>query len=1596
MFSTVSKKLLSLLTVVAMVFSMVAVVQPMQADAATVEIPIANGDFENGAFGGAVSGSNGASIVEKATYEGNYALKFDATGEILTVTGYLPEATTAESTVTLSFMAKVLAGSTQNSVNFGLFATNASWGNRVQKYGAGYPVVGGDWKQITQTLTVPAETKIIQAQIYLGAAGATAIIDNVSITDGNGAEILQSGGFEKGALNGDFNANDALEIVKTPVHGGKYAAHADKSSGNGNITTTVTFTPSAKERTMQFSFWMYAPTSVNSVHTMVVCFDTSSGSWTNLSTKYGAQYATPGTWVQKTMEIAVAANTNTLQIQLYAQDAGADFYIDDLKLTEEVADVVNHNASLSLNQVTNDGTWQFSFSETPANKYYKVPAIIDGIACNFLMGESGGIMCVYPNFFTALGGVVPAETLIIEEGAVLKAVDSTAGWAEIEGADTYTLTEKIDLSYVNGAWGKTVYNTDVALTLNQVTGDGTWQFTISKAPFNKYYKVPAIIDGVACNFLMGESGGMMCVYPNFFTALGGAVPTETIIIEEGTVLKAVDSANGWKEIEGANTLTVTDKIDLSYANGVWGKTVYNQDITVTLNQVTGDGTWQFNFTGTPTNKYYKAPVTIDGDTYDILVGESGGMFCVYPSFFTALGGIVPTETFLLEAGTVLKAVDSTNGWKEIADAETLTVTEKVDLTYANGAWGITVVNVDTSLSFSQVTGDGTWQLTLGSTLPHKYYKLPAVVDGELYNIAVSISDTMLIIYPNFFGVFGGIAPDSTLEIPAGTVMTAVDSNGWKDLPASATIQNRLVIENIGGSWLDMTRYADVVFTDISASDILVYKWEDQSAEQYRSVLGIYSETVFIPSDENWGNFVKVTGKVLVDGVQVNVTFGMVPGVGDSSWGIGNGILLYITGEGYRDAVSSANTVTICAGTTLISGVDASLGFRFTEDVVLYKNCDGSWDTTADTHVYNRQNTELAGALVSDATCQSPAVYCYSCACGLLGTETFTYGELGDHNYVNGTCGTCGDTLKFQNITVSLQTITGDGTWQLVPNAAPAAGYYKLPVTIDGVSSNVLVQYSGGLLLIYPNFFTALGDKAPAESFKVAEGAVMKAVDAANGWAELENTTSYVFADNLDITFMGGKWVEFSKYENVNFTEVYAADLDMYYYNIMRAGDYSDAEIAAMKLMYPEYAKLLDIYGRDANMTTFGIKSVNPALLIPNDASWANFTLLGAIQVQGASPVETYVMMTPDSSDDAETAMTNGFLVRFYNGFVGDVAVSVTFLPGTRLVAKDGVTGFVFVDGYTLYQDCQGNWSDNANIHSFSAWNIDKEATYTQVGQMSRTCANCGEVETQVISVLVNPVAQWNIVLRGNIGVNFEMALAETDVVTATVNGAAVNVKKILKGDGLYTVSVEVAAAQMNDAIVLSVNGNEIAATYSVRGYADVILSGNYSTETQNLVKYMLVYGGAAQSYFGHNADNLASSGIEISAYTPDGDTDVAISGNANAISFYGATLMHRTNTAIRFYFVADSMDGYTVEANADYVIGQKDGMYYVEIADILPQDLGNVFTVSVSDGANTLTVSYSALTYIVRMYQKETSTAANKALVQALYGYYLASVAYAA
>ena len=250
---------------------------------------------------------------------------------------------------------------------------------------------------------------------------------------------------------------------------------------------------------------------------------------------------------------------------------------------------------------------------------------------------------------------------------------------------------------------------------------------------------------------------------------------------------------------------------------------------------------------------------------------------------------------------------------------------------------------------------------------------------------------------------------------------------------------------------------------------------------------------------------------------------------------------------------------------------------------------------------------------------------------------------------------------------------------------------------------------------------------------------------------------------------------------------------------------------------------------------------------------------------------------------------------------------------------------------------------------------------------------------------------WSVTLGDNIGVNFYLNSADYTV-SATVNGT-----EVTPTISENAATVNVAAAQMNDTIVLTVkSGDETVHTgeYSVRKYADVLMEGNYSAGTKHMVQAMLNYGAKAQTYFNHNIENLADAGYELSAeQLPTQVEEMSVSGAAAGISFYGATLLFCNQIALRYYFNADSVENIEFAVNSASVEAKQadNGRYYVEVSGINPQDYANSFVLTATKGEEVLTVSYSPMNYIVRMSAKDSTSDALKSLLTAMYGYYCAA-----
>ena len=212
-------------------------------------------------------------------------------------------------------------------------------------------------------------------------------------------------------------------------------------------------------------------------------------------------------------------------------------------------------------------------------------------------------------------------------------------------------------------------------------------------------------------------------------------------------------------------------------------------------------------------------------------------------------------------------------------------------------------------------------------------------------------------------------------------------------------------------------------------------------------------------------------------------------------------------------------------------------------------------------------------------------------------------------------------------------------------------------------------------------------------------------------------------------------------------------------------------------------------------------------------------------------------------------------------------------------------------------------------------------------------------------------------------------------------------------NGQYVISVALAAAQMTEEITLDFvkNGASVLQKiYSIRGYADAILEGNYSAKTKELVRHMLNYGAAAQQYFGVNTEKLANAGYEITEEVtlPAEYEAIAVSGSIAGMQFYGASLVFDNKIAVRYYFTG-SVDGVSY---GDYEVIEKNGMHYVEVPGINPQDYAKSIAITATKGEESMTVSYSPLNYIIRMSEKGSDDL--KTLINALYGYHAAAVEY--
>ena len=282
----------------------------------------------------------------------------------------------------------------------------------------------------------------------------------------------------------------------------------------------------------------------------------------------------------------------------------------------------------------------------------------------------------------------------------------------------------------------------------------------------------------------------------------------------------------------------------------------------------------------------------------------------------------------------------------------------------------------------------------------------------------------------------------------------------------------------------------------------------------------------------------------------------------------------------------------------------------------------------------------------------------------------------------------------------------------------------------------------------------------------------------------------------------------------------------------------------------------------------------------------------------------------------------------------------------------------------------------------------------------------GMLSAGVAAEETGPFQGTSVTLGSNLLVNFYAEVTDTEgaVMTFLVNGSEQSVPvtqaRHIEGN-LYAFSCSLAPAQMTDTVqaTLTDSGNTYQTSTSVRVYAQKLFASKQwdMLAANDMMLATLNYGAATQNYFGYNHNDLANDGYvkDYTAQIPSVDSSNMVSGKVSGISFYGASLVFRSRVAVRFFFTGSTENlSFQVDGNT-YTPVSKDGMHYVEIPDINPQDYAKNIELTVSDGTDELVVTYSPMHYISRMYGK-TENAELKALMSVMYGYYQTAVAYLA
>ena len=332
------------------------------------------------------------------------------------------------------------------------------------------------------------------------------------------------------------------------------------------------------------------------------------------------------------------------------------------------------------------------------------------------------------------------------------------------------------------------------------------------------------------------------------------------------------------------------------------------------------------------------------------------------------------------------------------------------------------------------------------------------------------------------------------------------------------------------------------------------------------------------------------------------------------------------------------------------------------------------------------------------------------------------------------------------------------------------------------------------------------------------------------------------------------------------------------------------------------------------------------------------------------------------------------------------------------------------NGITAYALNQLTWTTDKATVTLNATGSAKSFTFTAeyasespaVSLYGRSITLKDNIDVNYYLEISDSVLESDAYLEFKIG-NQTYKLNASDAAEVNENGKT-----------LYKFSCPVNAAQMSDTIETRIvidNKTEEEYSYSVKEYATELLSksNEYPEETIKLVKALLNYGTAAQSFFKYNTGKPANAilsdtdkivaAADFAAYKAVIKTDSANS-QSNGLTYYGSSLICKSEMTVRHYFVLDNggdinnykfsytdADGYEVSLTPKKA---SDGVYCVDISGIMAYSLNKNYVCKVTgkDNACITELTYGPFSYAEKVVDSGNSSSELKNLMNALYWYW--------